>query len=1020
MTLVKNVQFETAAEEEDFFTKLIDEVCAGEDLTPWNGDLRQYLPMVAAEPTLNDLAHTRVWRMIEKAGIEFNEADEKQRNPKFKFFEKDLFGVDSTITQIMQYLKAASAGSEVSKRILLLWGPTSSGKSQFAILLKKGLEAFTRTREGRMFGIEGCPMHENPLNALPENARKVLKEKYGLIIEGELCPRCAYRLNEEFKGDFWKIPVKRIFFSEMHRVGIGTFQPADQKSQSQSELVGSVNFAQLENYGVESHPMAYNFDGELNVANRGMMEFIEMLKLDPKFRYILLTLAQEKRIKVERFPLIYADILNVAHSVVGDTPIPYRKDGKIGIAFIQDLEKENNTNIEVLAADAHGQPIWTNVISFHKHQFSGKLIKTVQKNGIVDTTWNHSIIGRDLNPFYPEEKKDILAFRKLPLIEEIKSFTIPLPDSLQNIEDKVFVKPTGIKKADGEFGKYSINYTYNTNSKKAKDVLRVFCWFATEGHANEQHAIISQNNLETLKIIATSAENISTTKASIHDRSETTDKTSRLHLSARVWRDILSHNCGKYSQNKRLPDFICNLPKELRIFVLEELCKGDGQLKPSFKSSLQYAENYFSFKTTSKILAAQVAFLASSLDYDFNVYHGYTQNGKEYFGIRFREKSIDKKGTNRIEVIEVEDMTVYDIECQDNHSFTGGVGNVVCHNTNEVEYNKFLANKSEEALHDRLWVIKFPYNLQLKNEVKIYEKLVCHTPGFRNVHIAPHTLYITAMFALLSRLEEPKDKSITLLQKMYLYDGDEVDGFSQEDVKELQKAAEREGLDGVSPRYIVNRLAACFAKHNVSYITPLTALMSVKEGLSTNAKLDKESVQKLENLISVCVSEYDKIACSEVQKAFFINYEQEVANLLSNYIDNVGAYLDDTKMENEWGEMVVADEQLMRSVEEKIEISTTGKASFREEVYRKMIRSKGETGKYDYQSHPRLREALQKQLFAERSDVIRLTVSIRNPDPEALKKINEVVKVLSDLYGYTPESANELLRYVSSIMSKSG
>jgi serine protein kinase len=105
MTLVKNVQFEIAAEEEDFFTKLIDEVCAGEDLTPWNGDLRQYLPMVAAEPTLNDLAHTRVWRMIEKAGIEFNEADEKQRNPKFKFFEKDLFGVDSTIAQIMQYLK---------------------------------------------------------------------------------------------------------------------------------------------------------------------------------------------------------------------------------------------------------------------------------------------------------------------------------------------------------------------------------------------------------------------------------------------------------------------------------------------------------------------------------------------------------------------------------------------------------------------------------------------------------------------------------------------------------------------------------------------------------------------------------------------------------------------------------------------------------------------------------------------------------------------------------------------------
>lgn len=108
----------------------------------------------------------------------------------------------------------------------------------------------------------------------------------------------------------------------------------------------------------------------------------------------------------------------------------------------------------------------------------------------------------------------------------------------------------------------------------------------------------------------------------------------------------------------------------------------------------------------------------------------------------------------------------------------------------------------------------------------------------------------------------------------------------------------------------------------------------------------------------------------------------------------------------------------MRSVEEKIGVTDGGKDAFREEVYRKMIKSKNDTGAYDYQSHPRLKEALQKQLFEERSDIIRLTVSVRNPDPEALKRLNEVIRTLSEQCGYTPESANDLLRYVSSIMSK--
>ena len=284
MTKMQNSQ---KKKEEEDIVSLIESCVANEDLTPWEGSLKDYFSMVIEDPNLNELAHSRICRMVEATGVQFASEDEKKKNPKYDFFQKDLFGVDQVLAQIMQYFKAAAAGSEVNRRILLLWGPTSSGKSQFAILLKKGLEAFSRTKDGRIYAIAGCPMFENPLNAVPETARRVLKEKYGLLIEGELCPKCAYRLENEYQRDFWKFPVKRIFLSEMNRVGIGTFQPADQKSQSQSELTGSVNFARLEDYGVESHPLAYNFDGELNIANRGMMEFIEILKVDQKFRHIL-------------------------------------------------------------------------------------------------------------------------------------------------------------------------------------------------------------------------------------------------------------------------------------------------------------------------------------------------------------------------------------------------------------------------------------------------------------------------------------------------------------------------------------------------------------------------------------------------------------------------------------------------------------------------------------------------------------------------------------------------------------
>jgi len=137
-------------------------------------------------------------------------------------------------------------------------------------------------------------------------------------------------------------------------------------------------------------------------------------------------------------------------------------------------------------------------------------------------------------------------------------------------------------------------------------------------------------------------------------------------------------------------------------------------------------------------------------------------------------------------------------------------------------------------------------------------------------------------------------------------------------------------------------------------------------------------------------------------------------------MDHIGSFLDGTLVEDEWGDKHEPNERLMRSIEEKINITESGKKSFRQEIYRKMLRGiqSGNSEIYNYKDHPRLKEALEKQLFEERQDIIRLTVSSRNPDGDSLKRLNVVIETLCDKYEYTPESANKLLRYVSSLMAR--
>ncbi len=613
----------------------------------WQGTFREYLNQVRENPKISRLAHARIYDMIADAGIE-TRADGTRL---YRFFDQDLFGLDRSLDQLVEYFHSAAQRLEVRKRILLLMGPVGGGKSTLVAILKRGLERYSKTPQGATYALVGCPMHEEPLHLIPEALRPEIADAFQLYIEGDLCPVCSQRLEETYHGRIEEFPVERLVLSEKSRVGIGTFSPSDPKSQDISELTGSIDLATIGEYGSESDPRAYRFDGELNIANRGLMEFIEMLKSDEKFLYGLLTLSQEQNIKTGRFAMIYADEVIVSH-------------------------------------------------------------------------------------------------------------------------------------------------------------------------------------------------------------------------------------------------------------------------------------------------------------------------------------------------------------------------------TNETEYLHFIENKKNEALRDRMILVRVPYNLKVHDEMRIYQKLIGES-ALRGVHLAPHTLRATSMFAVLSRLKDSKKQGMSLVKKMKLFDGQSVEGYTTKDVRELKEEFPLEGMDGISPRYVINRLSTALVKPGTQCINPLDALRTLKDGLEQHTGISREERDRLLNLIYETRKEYDELAKIEVQKAFVYSFEESAQSLLNNYLDNIEAYVNKAKLIDPiTDEEVDPDEKLMRSIEEQIGISDNAKRAFREEILIRISTLSRRGERFDYRSHSGLKDAIEAKLFHDLKNVVKITTSSRTPDPEQLKKLNEVANRLVTHDGYCPECSNAILQYVGTLLSR--
>ena len=271
--------------------------------------MTQILPV---RPTaLVRTSHEYIWDMLLWYGRDVEGTEVQKARELFK---RELYGVDEPLGRVVDYFKAAAAGSDVGRRLLLLLGPPSGGKSTMAILLKRGLEEYSRTDEGALYAIKGSPLRESPLNLIPASLRAEFRETYGVDIAGEVSPWARDHVDRECDGDYLRVPVERIFLSEAARCGIGTYAPHDPSTADIADLVGSVDLSKVSHVGDEGDPRAWSWSGAVYAASRGVLEMIEILKVKREFLYLLLTMTQEKNVKVARFPLIYLDETILAHT----------------------------------------------------------------------------------------------------------------------------------------------------------------------------------------------------------------------------------------------------------------------------------------------------------------------------------------------------------------------------------------------------------------------------------------------------------------------------------------------------------------------------------------------------------------------------------------------------------------------------------------------------------------------------------------------------------------------------------
>jgi len=256
-----------------------------------------------------------------------------------------------------------------------------------------------------------------------------------------------------------------------------------------------------------------------------------------------------------------------------------------------------------------------------------------------------------------------------------------------------------------------------------------------------------------------------------------------------------------------------------------------------------------------------------------------------------------------------------------------------------------------------------------------------------------------------------------------LYDGKIVPGYTEKDVIELKKETTTEGLEGISPRYVQDKISNALVKDSKdsgNCINPFKVLNELEAGLAHHGLINDETMKKTyQELLANVKEEYTEIVKQEVQRAIASD-EDGLKNLFQNYIDHVKSYTQKEKVKNKFtNEDEEPDERLMRSIESKIDIPESRKDDFRREIMN-YIGARALEGKpFDYESNDKLKRALELKLFEDRKDTIKLSSIVSSVvDKETQEKIDIVKTRLVNTMEYCDTCATDVLNFVASIFAR--
>ena len=226
---------------------------------------------------------------------------------KARVFE-GVYGMDNQLDQIVSFFRGYAMSME--RRLLLLVGPQGSGKSMTVDRLKRRLEEYSHKPDGRLYAVDGCPFHQHPFDLIPLDAR----EAEGLWWHEEAvpCPVCERTIAA--CGGWRNVPVREIFISARDKIGVAKHTPTDLRREDITNFVGNINFAMLKERGSTYDPDAYDFEGKVIWANRGVLDWTEVFKSRRQLLSLLLELIQSKRIDLANFPTVHVDTVVIGHT----------------------------------------------------------------------------------------------------------------------------------------------------------------------------------------------------------------------------------------------------------------------------------------------------------------------------------------------------------------------------------------------------------------------------------------------------------------------------------------------------------------------------------------------------------------------------------------------------------------------------------------------------------------------------------------------------------------------------------